>query len=312
MADVTRRAALAAPVAALAAAAGIAGSAGALAASTTSPSLVTGTDADALRALHLQALAVTPNVAAVVARLHDGELWAHQDDAVAIERAAGGVVVVALPVKHSAVSRIDISTPSAPDTSVSVDTRPDALRSSLLRVVNKRLALARSDEPKKLLAAHGVMVDKRLSKPLDAMFARAEREHVALEAVSAHRDFDDQARVYDAYAERDGKQAADTYSARPGHSEHQLGLALDVRGLDRQHELEPAFKDTPVGRWVGAHAHEFGFVVRYPEGQRAVTGYEPEPWHLRYVGPEVAAFMHARRDIATLENLFGLPAAPGY
>ena len=156
------------------------------------------------------------------------------------------------------------------------------------------------------------MVDERLSKPLDAMFARAEREHVALEAVSAHRDFDDQARVYDAYAERDGKQAADTYSARPGHSEHQLGLALDVRGLDRQHELEPAFKDTPVGRWVGAHAHEFGFVVRYPEGQHAVTGYEPEPWHLRYVGPEVAAFMHARRDIATLENLFGLPAAPGY
>lgn len=301
MADVTRRSALVAPMAALASIAG-ASRAGA----------APGTAADSLCHLRLQAHAVTSDVAAVVARLHDGELWAHQGDALAIERASGGAVVVALPVKRSAVSRIDISTPSVPVASVNVDTRPDALRTSLLRVVNKRLAITRDDEPEATVTTHGFVVDERLREPLDAMFARAEKDHVALEIISGHRGYDDQERVYDAYAARDSKDAADTFSARPGHSEHQLGLAVDVRGRDRRHELQPAFATTPVGRWVAAHAHEFGFVVRYPAGQHAVTGYEPEPWHLRYVGLEVASFMNARRDITTLEKLFGLPAAPRY
>lgn len=263
-------------------------------------------------ALKVAAYGVAPDRGVVVATLADGELWAYQDGQVSVQRAAGGVVVTALRVKRAAKSTILVSVAGQDDVKVPVDTRPEALRTSPLRVVNKRIALSAQDEPKKLVAVHDVMVDERLKKPLEAMFAKAEKDKAKLAAISAHRSFEYQKKLYDEYSKRDGQKAADTFSARPGHSEHQLGLALDVRGADGKDALDPAFKNTTAGTWLAAHAHEFGFVIRYPEHAKAVTGYEPEPWHLRFVGPEVARFLHERRDITTLEALFGLPDAPGY
>lgn len=261
---------------------------------------------------HVEVHPVTPDRVAVIARIPSGqELTVRQGSQVRRQKASAGVAVLGVAVTKNATSRVTVEVPGSRRT-LDVDTRTDALRASMLRIVNKRIALSRDDAPAKLVQAGGVMLDERLGKPLAEMIAAARKDEIALEAVSGYRSFSYQKSVYERYEKRDGRAAADRYSARPGHSEHQLGLTLDVRGADGRHELEAAFKGTPTGRWVAEHAHEFGFVIRYREKQEKVTGYQPEPWHLRFVGADVARFLDARKDITTLEGLFGLPAAPGY
>lgn len=128
---------------------------------------------------------------------------------------------------------------------------------------------------------------------------------------SSYRSYSLQAQYYQNAISSYGQQAADTTSARPGHSEHQTGLAIDLQSTARLCRLDHCFGDTEAGRWIAGHAWEHGFVVRYPQGADAVTGYAWEPWHLRFVGVEVTTAMH-ERAIATLEEFFGLEPAPGY
>lgn len=99
---------------------------------------------------------------------------------------------------------------------------------------------------------------------------------------SGFRSFASQKSIYNRYVSRDGRVLADTYSARPGHSEHQTGLAIDLNTITQ------SFGKTKEGRWVAEHCHEYGFILRYPEGKSHITGYCFEPWHLRYVGVETA------------------------
>ena len=86
----------------------------------------------------------------------------------------------------------------------------------------------------------------------------------------------------------DGGEAADTYSARAGHSEHQTGLAVDITSDSVNEELTVEFGETEEGKWVAENAHRFGFIIRYPEDKTLLTGYQYEPWHLRYVGIDAA------------------------
>ncbi len=102
-----------------------------------------------------------------------------------------------------------------------------------------------------------------------------------------------------------GLQAADAISAAPGYSEHQTGLAVDLQPLDGTCALDPCFVRTPAGRWLAAHAWTFGFVLRYTEANRRVTGYSPEPWHVRYVGASLARELHAT-GTGSLETFFGV------
>lgn len=132
-----------------------------------------------------------------------------------------------------------------------------------------------------------------------------------LGANNGYRSYDLQVRTYAAHVSSQGQADADAGSARPGHSEHQTGLALDVvacgpgcGGLD-------GFGGTAQSDWVAAHAWEYGFIVRYEQVGTPVTGYAPEPWHLRYVGVDLAAAYH-EGGFHTLEEFFGLPAAPDY
>ena len=120
-----------------------------------------------------------------------------------------------------------------------------------------------------------------------------------------------QVTTYNGYVNTDGQAAADTTSARPGYSEHQTGWAMDIGDGGGVCSFLPCFADQPAAVWAKANAYKFGFIVRYPAGMQAVTGYVYEAWHLRYVGTDVATAM-ATRGIATLEQYFGLPAAPGY
>lgn len=99
---------------------------------------------------------------------------------------------------------------------------------------------------------------------------------------SGYRSYDYQAGLYQRYVDRSGKAEADRYSARPGHSEHQTGLAFDLNTISDE------FKDTDEGKWVAEHCWEYGFIIRYPEDKESVTGYMYEPWHIRYLGRETA------------------------
>lgn len=128
---------------------------------------------------------------------------------------------------------------------------------------------------------------------------------------SSYRSFARQTELYDGYVAQYGQAGADRTSARPGHSEHQTGLAVDVMGTGGACRLDACFGETAAGRWIAEHAWQHGFVVRYPRGADAVTGYAWEPWHLRYVGAEVSTAMH-ERGVATLEEHFGLEPAPDY
>ena len=142
--------------------------------------------------------------------------------------------------------------------------------------------------------------------------ARAAQTGLELQAQSAYRSYSVQQGVYDGWVSSLGQEAADLTSARPGHSEHQTGLAIDVNALpDQGCALEPCWGDTPHAAWVAENAYRFGFIVRYQDGQTAITGYEYEPYHLRYVGIELAAEMH-ETGVKTLEEFFGLPPAPDY
>jgi D-alanyl-D-alanine carboxypeptidase len=128
---------------------------------------------------------------------------------------------------------------------------------------------------------------------------------------SAYRSYGFQRGLYNRYVSQQGQAVADSQSARPGHSEHQTGLAADVEPASRTCEVETCFATTPEGKWVAANAYSYGFVVRYPEGKQGITGYIYEPWHLRYVGTELATAIHAAGN-PTLEEFFGLPAAADY
>jgi D-alanyl-D-alanine carboxypeptidase len=130
-------------------------------------------------------------------------------------------------------------------------------------------------------------------------------------ANNGYRSFGLQVATYASHVEEQGQAEADAGSARPGHSEHQTGLAVDVVACGTACGGLDGFGGTPQSDWVAAHAWEYGFIVRYEEVGAPVTGYAPEPWHLRYVGPELAAAYHAG-GFHTLEEFFGLPAAPGY
>lgn len=128
---------------------------------------------------------------------------------------------------------------------------------------------------------------------------------------SAYRSYGSQESVYAGWVSSLGQEGADLTSARPGFSEHQTGLSIDISADPANCSLDQCFADTPQGIWLAANAYRFGFVLRYPNGYTQITGYEFEPWHYRYVGLELAAELH-NTGVMTLEEFFGLPAAPTY
>lgn len=129
--------------------------------------------------------------------------------------------------------------------------------------------------------APGSLTDETLSA-FYRMQSAAASDGITLFVKSGYRSYVDQRIIYAGYAASDGAAAADRYSARAGHSEHQSGMALDLNSLDYD------FAYTPEGIWLQEHCAEYGFIIRYPAGKEEYTGYVYEPWHVRYVGEEAA------------------------
>ncbi|QUG43785.1 M15 family metallopeptidase [Psychrobacillus sp. INOP01] len=137
------------------------------------------------------------------------------------------------------------------------------------------------------------------------MAAEATLSGYELIAFSTYRSFDYQTQLYDRYVTNDGQDAADRYSARPGYSEHQTGLAFDIgEQLFEQHFARESFGETEAGKWVAANAHKYGFIMRYPKGSEKITGYMYEPWHFRYIGEELALKVYEAN--VTLEEFLNL------
>jgi D-alanyl-D-alanine carboxypeptidase len=135
---------------------------------------------------------------------------------------------------------------------------------------------------------------------------------VQLVAQSGYRSYDSQVSAYSYYVNQLGTAGADLTSARPGYSEHQTGMAMDI--LDTVSGCSTdgrCFADTAAGQWLAANSWRFGWVLRYPDGGTPITGYEFEPWHYRWIGVPAATEMH-NTGTGTLEEFFGLPPAPGY
>lgn len=130
---------------------------------------------------------------------------------------------------------------------------------------------------------------RELIKPeLVQMFTDAKAANLDLIMNSGFRSSKLQSFYYNNYVKNSGQDAANRFSAKPGYSEHQTGLAFDVSYASRKCYLEVCFAETEAGKWLADNAHKYGFILRYPNGKESVTGYQFEPWHFRYVGKEVA------------------------
>ncbi|CEH27986.1 peptidase M15 [Aneurinibacillus migulanus] len=179
-------------------------------------------------------------------------------------------------------------------------------------MVNKQFSLPENYEPTDLVYPNvrftfKEKIEKRkmrkeAAEALEKMFAGAEKDGVYLAGVSAYRSHKTQTAVFNRYVKKDGEEKAKTYSAVPGHSEHETGLAIDVSGSDGRCAAEDCFAGTKEAEWLAKHAPEYGFIIRYPEGKESITGYKYEPWHIRYVGTDIAKNI-AERNI-TLEEYF--------
>ena len=157
-------------------------------------------------------------------------------------------------------------------------------------IVNKTYSLPKDYAPKDLT--------EDTQKAFDEMQKDAAEEGVKLWVQSGYRSYERQEELYNGYKDENGLEYAEEFSARPGYSEHQSGLSFDVN------EAGTNFEETKEGVWIEAHAHEYGFIIRFPEGKKDFTGYEFEPWHLRFVGKELAG--HLKDSGECLEEYLGI------
>ncbi len=193
--------------------------------------------------------------------------------------------------------------------------------SSLSVVVNKQRPLRPLDYapsalvvPKvsRAVSGEGAQLRDDAAKALQKLFAAAAKDGINLTMLSGYRSYETQVATYNSWVGRLGTVAeADRVSARPGYSEHQTGLAVDIGVASGACSLQYCFNNLPAASWAADNAYKFGYIVRYQLGYHKVTGFYAEPWHLRFIGKQASKAMH-RQDIHTLEKYFGLPAAPSY
>ena len=180
-----------------------------------------------------------------------------------------------------------------------------------LRVLNPKTYAPSNLVTPSLSTSGTEQVNAVTADALQKMADAAKTEGLTLTLESGYRSYDTQVSVYNSEVKGYGQAQADRESARPGHSEHQSGWAADLGAGNGRCRVQLCFADTPEGKWLAANAYKYGFIIRYPKGKENITGYEYEPWHVRYVGVELSTEMH-RVGTLTLEEFFGLPPAPSY
>lgn len=143
-------------------------------------------------------------------------------------------------------------------------------------------------------------IDKDVMNAYLKMQEDALNEGLKIYIISGYRSYSVQNELYNNYVKRDGKTEADTYSARPGYSEHQTGLCFDLNSV------ESTFINTEEGKWLNDNAYKYGFILRYPENATDKTGYIFEGWHYRYVGNELSIKLYNNGNWISLEEYYGI------
>ncbi len=197
------------------------------------------------------------------------------------------------------------------DTSVGVPI--DTIPNSYTVFVNRYYLLPSSYYPEDLIEpkirfSFSEISDKRklrkvAAHALEKMFRAAEKKNVILYGVSGYRSYKRQQDIYNRNIANRGQKATDAVSAMPGSSEHQTGLSIDISSRSVGCLLDPRLGDTKEGKWIAKNAHKFGFIVRFPYGKSKITGYSYEPWHIRYVGTDLAAYLYKNK--LTLDEYYG-------
>ena len=169
-------------------------------------------------------------------------------------------------------------------------------------LVNKSFSLSKNYIPKNLIEPNITYIEsvegeekllqKEAAFAIEKLFYQAKMENIKLYATSGYRSYELQKKIYNNKVKSQGKIMAEKYVARPGESEHQTGLAIDITN-----EMRNFTGDTKEANWLESNSYKFGFIVRYPEKKEYITGYSYEPWHLRYVGLEIAKEIHEREMV---------------
>lgn len=192
---------------------------------------------------------------------------------------------------------------------------------SLLLLANKQHPLPKGYEPSDLVtvnvvsASPGLQLRKEAAEALAEMFAAAKEDGVNLVLGSAYRSASYQSQLWNGYESKYGRARADQISSRSGYSDHQTGLAVDlVRGDGTMNGVNynESFETTAEGTWLREHAHEYGWILRYPKDKEEITGYVYEPWHYRYVGVEYATAIYEVDEFESFEEYFGIEGGKEY
>ncbi|MGM0875257.1 MAG: M15 family metallopeptidase [Bacillota bacterium] len=184
---------------------------------------------------------------------------------------------------------------------------------NILAMVNKEYTLPETYEPSDMVNPNVNFsfgdadvpqryLRKEAARALEELFKLAESEGIELFAVSGFRSYSRQQGIFNVEKEGKGEKQALQAVALPGQSEHQTGLAMDVSSRSVNLEITEEFGETEEGKWIRNNAHKSGFIIRYPEGKESITGYQYEPWHLRYVGKKQAFAIYKNK--LTLEEYF--------
>ena len=162
-------------------------------------------------------------------------------------------------------------------------------------LVNKYLYLGSDYIPDNLesistnYSRSGMKLVSSAKEAFETLAENALKDNIKVIAMSSYRSYEYQVDLYNRYVKSDGVEAADTYSARAGYSEHQTGLCVDVYDgvVDYTN-----FEKSDAFEWMQENAYQYGFILRYPKGKEDITGYQYESWHYRYVGKEIATYIH--------------------
>lgn len=190
----------------------------------------------------------------------------------------------------------------------------DTIPSSITVLVNRIYLLTSSYIPANLVDRNvkfsfTYVSDKRKMRKvaataLEKLFEAGEKEGIILYGVSGYRSYARQKQIYDKNIATRGQAATDAVSAKPGSSEHQTGLTIDVSARSVNFRLDQSFGDTKEGKWLAKNAHLYGYIIRYPYGKSKITGYSYEPWHIRFVGKTVATYLYENE--LTMEEYYGV------
>ncbi len=229
------------------------------------------------------------------------EIWTSSDEKIATVDSLGNITAVGEGMCVITVKSDDNPAVSA-NVAVTVKEAPEeAVADGVtyiqgILIANKTYALPASYNP-------GGLTNECYSAFMN-LVSGAAADNINIYCSSGFRSYETQRQIYNNYVAMDGQAKADTYSARPGHSEHQTGLAIDCNIID------DSFTGTPEAIWLENNCHKYGFIVRYPKGKDHITGYKYEPWHIRYIGVEKATAVY--NSGLCLEEYLGITSQYAY